>query len=180
MKRAVTRISDMMEYAAAAVLMLMMLHIVIDVFAKYLFSTSIPGTLDVVANYYMVATVYLPVAFVELRGRSISVDLFYQWFPDSMKYLARVFGTAVSILFFSLLAYQTSFDAVQSFAKGEFVDGAYIVITWPARFVLPLSFGLVVIVLLVRIVHELRSIEDIPLVPVDHDIETDSPYEGIE
>jgi len=178
-KWVVKRISDLMEYAAAAVLTLMVLHIVVDVVAKYALNAPIPGTLDFVANYYMVALVYLPVAFVELRGRSISVDLFYQWFPIPLKYLARAFGTIMSLVFFSLLAYQSWFDALGAFAKGEFVDGTFLVVTWPSRFLLPLSFGLVVIVLIVRFVHELRFGEA-PLVPVDTDLETETPYQGVE
>lgn len=157
MKKAVFRISNLFEYAAAAVVLLMMLHIVTDVIAKFVFNSPIPGTLIIVANYFMVAVVYLPLAFVEIKKESIAVDLFYQWFPPQMKYLATLFGTLCSIVFFSILAYQSYGDAIGAFSTGEFVDGTFLVITWPSRFFLPLSFGVTIIVLVIRLIHELQQ-----------------------
>lgn len=141
---------------AAAIVMLMVVHIIMDVAGKYVFNAPVPGTLDLVANYYMVAVVFLPIAYCELRGRSIAVDLFYQWFPRPLKYLSRVFGAVASLAFFSMLAYQSSLDAVASFAKGEFVDGTFLVVIWPGRFLLPASFWLAVLVLVFRLFEEIR------------------------
>lgn len=164
MKMTVYRISNLFEYAAAIVVLLMMLHITLDVTAKYVFNHPLPGTLPVVANYYMVAVVFLPVAFVEIKKESIAVDLFYQWFPTWLKHFATVFGTVCSITFFSILAYQSYHNAMRAFANGEFVDSTYLVITWPSRFLLPLSFASVVVVLAMRLIHELRH-GDIPMTP---------------
>lgn len=177
MKLAVYRISNFFEYAAAIVVLLMMLHITLDVAAKYIFNHPLPGTLPVVANYYMVAVVFLPVAFVEIRKESIAVDLFYQWFPAPMKHLATIFGTLCSITFFSILAYQSYHNAMRAYGNGEFVDGTYLVITWPSRFLLPLSFASVVIVLLMRLIHEIRY-GDEPMTPPDSRFEIDAGDEG--
>jgi len=176
-KRVIFKISNLFEYAAAAVVLLMMLLIVFDVLAKFVFNSPLPGTLIVVANYYMVATVYLPLAFVELKKDSIAVDLFFQWFPPPMKYLATLFGTLCSIAFFSILTYQSFRDAMGSFSIGEFVDGTFLVITWPSRFFLPLSFGIVVIVLVMRLIHEIRHGEA-PMTPPGNGLEREIDSEG--
>lgn len=177
MKRTVYRISNLFEYAAGAVVMLMVVHICFDVLANYLLSSPIPGTEPVVANYYMVAVVYLPLAFVELRRESIAVDLFYQWFPIPMKKLATILGTVLSIVFFALLAYQSFNDAMRAYGTGEFVDGTYAVITWPSRFILPVSFVSVVIVLLMRLIHEFRH-GDAPMTPPEKGLESESLADG--
>ncbi|MFC1885877.1 TRAP transporter small permease subunit [Thermodesulfobacteriota bacterium] len=179
MKWAIFKISNLFEYAAAAVVLLMMLHIVFDVLAKFVFTSPLPGTLIVVANYYMVAAVYLPLAFVELRKESIAVDLFYQWFPPSMKYLATLFGTLCSIVFFSILTYQSYGDAIKALSIGEFVDGTFLVITWPSRFFLPLSFGIVILVLLMRLIHEILHGEA-PMTPPDKGLKSEFFSEGAE
>ena len=177
MKLAVYRISNLFEYAAAIVVLLMMLHITLDVTAKYIFNYPLPGTLPIVANYYMIAVVFLPVAFVEIKKESIAVDLFYLWFPSWLKHLSTVFGTLCSITFFSILAYQSYFNAMRAYGNGEYVDSTYVVITWPSRFLLPLSFASVVIVLAMRLIHEIRH-GDAPMTPPDKRFESDASDEG--
>lgn len=177
MKLTVYRISNLFEYAAAFVVLLMMLHITVDVIAKYVFNHPIPGTQPVVANYYMVAVVFLPLAFVEIKRDSIAVDLFYQWFPQWLKYFATLLGSLCSITFFSVLAYQSYHNAMRAYGNGEFVDGTYLVVTWPSRFLLPLSFASVVIVLLMRLLHEFKN-GDTPMTPPDNNNENDASDEG--
>lgn len=177
MKLTAYRISNLFEYAAAIVVLLMMLHITLDVIAKYAFNHPLPGTLPIVAHYYMVAVVFLPLAFVEINKESIAVDLFYQWFPGWMKYFATLLGTVCSITFFSVLAYQSYHNAKRAFGTGEFVDGTYLVITWPSRFLLPLSFASVVVVLLLRLFHELRH-GDSPMKPPSQGFESEASDEG--
>lgn len=177
MRFTVYRISNFFEYGAAVVVLLMMTHITLDVVAKYLFNYPLPGTLPIVANYYMVAVVFLPVAFVEIRKESIAVDLFYQMFPNWLKHMSTVFGTLCTISFFSILAYQSYNNAARAFGNGEFVDGTYVVITWPSRFLLPLSFISVVIVLVMRLIHEIRH-SDTPMTPPDARFDRGSSDEG--
>ncbi len=61
---------------ACFVTIVMMFHIVADVFAKYAFNSPIEGTIETVAGYYMVAVVFFPFAYVlyhlvrDLRGQS--------------------------------------------------------------------------------------------------------------
>ncbi len=96
-----------------------------------------------------------------------------------MKYLANLFGTACSIVFFSILAYQSYGDAMWAFSTGEFVDGTFLVVTWPSRFFLPLSFCIIIIVLVMRLIHEIWH-GHAPMTPPGNGLENEISYSGAE
>ena len=156
-KKIVPVVARLLEKCAAVILLLMVLHVVADVLLKFLFNYPLPGTLNIVANYYMVACVFLPIAIVELTRGNISVDLFFQLLPKPARFVLLIIGTLFSLFFFALLGYQSIFDALKSFEKGEFIDGIIIVQIWPSRFILPLGLGIVTFVLVYRLIHELRN-----------------------
>ncbi len=153
----IPRLAKLLEKGAAVILLIMILHVVLDVLCKFLFNYPLPGTLNIVANYYMVACVFLPIAMVELTRGNIAVDLFYKRFPRTARLFFLISGTCTSLFFFALLGYQSIFDAFKSYKKGEFIDGIVIVHVWPSRFILPLGLGIVSVVLVYRLIHEFRQ-----------------------
>lgn len=94
---------------AALALLLMMLHVLADVVGRQVFASPAPATTEVVAYYYMIAVVFLPLPFLELRGRSIAVDLFYGMFPRWMKRVAIVIACVAGIAFWGTLAVKSLF-----------------------------------------------------------------------
>lgn len=123
-------------------LALMMVHVCADVFMKYVLNDPIPGTAEVVAYYYMVAAVFLPLPLVELGNKSISVDLFWNMFPNLLQRVTIFIGYGAQLAFFVILARQTGEDALAAYAKNELVEGIIPLLVWPGRFFLPAAFWL--------------------------------------
>lgn len=147
------RISELVETAfrwsswvlialAVISLGLMMVHVSADVFMKYVMNDPIPGTAEVVAYYYMVAAVFLPLPLVELGNKAISVDLFWNMFPNVLQRTTVFIGYGAQLAFFVILARQTGEDAMAAYAKNELVEGIVPLIVWPGRFFLPAAFWL--------------------------------------
>lgn len=145
----------MLAWLAALCVASMMLHIFADVVLKYLLNKPIPGTAEVVGHYYMIGAVFLPLALIEIRNGGISVDLVYLMLGRSAQKLLILIAYLGQSFFFSLLAYQSFLDAMQSFAKGEFIDGQVMVTIWPATFFLPIGLGLATLISLLRIAQTL-------------------------
>ncbi|NVK20585.1 MAG: TRAP transporter small permease [Methylocystaceae bacterium] len=144
-------ISVILVYISATCLLSMMLHVTSDVFLKYAINLPIPGTAEVVAYYYMVAAVFLPLPYVEIRNGGIFIDLIYN---KSNRIIRRTMATCSylgQLVFFLLLAYQTLLDSIESFARQDFVEGLIQVYTWPARFFLPFGFSLAALVTILRL-----------------------------
>ncbi|MGU9979813.1 TRAP transporter small permease subunit [Phreatobacter sp. HK31-P] len=148
------RLSEWFVIAAGAALVLMMLHVTADVIGKYVFVAPIPGTAEVVASYYMIATVFLPLAYIEVQRRPIVVELFYDRLPPLLRPPLDLLGTAASVSFYGFLAWQSAFIALNAYEIGEIVEGAWRVIVWPSRFLLPFGLILACLVLIVRFVGD--------------------------
>ncbi len=143
-----------LSVVAGVALVLMMVHVVADVLMKFVFNIPITGTPEIVAYYYMVAAVFLALAYVELTGKHITVDLLYNHMSPPTKRVAQAVGYLSSALFFSLLTYSTWFDAVEAYRIGQIAMGSAALPIWPSRFVLPLGFAVVALTSLVRLLGE--------------------------
>lgn len=137
---------------SALALLVMMLHVTADVIGKYLFNAPIPGTAEVVASYYMVAAVFLPLAWVEVSEGSIVVELLYNMFGRRAQLLSLFCATALSAVFYGGLAWLLWSPAVKAWRIGEIVEGTWRVVIWPTKFLLPLGLALACVVMLLRLV----------------------------
>ena len=145
-------LSNRLLEISGILLLVMMLHVVLDVFMKYVFNQPVPGTLEVVSYYYMVGAVFLPIAFVELSRASVAVDLFYSMMTRPMKVACMFFVLLTCAAIYGGLAWSTYGDAIRSFSTGEVVMGPVVVVVWPIRFVLPLSFALGALICLFHLI----------------------------
>jgi TRAP-type C4-dicarboxylate transport system permease small subunit len=139
-QRVFRRMSVLTVTVSGIFLFAMMIHVSADVVLKYAMNKPIPGTLEVVSAYYMVAGVFLPIAAVELTRTSISVDVAYQFMPRGMQTACMVLVLAGSAAVYLVLAYTSAGDALRSFRIREVMMGNVLVSVWISRFVLPVSF----------------------------------------
>lgn len=142
---------------AGVAMVAMMIHICADVFWKYAFNRPIIGTLEIVANYYMVLCVFLPIAYAQLRRQNLMVELFTLNVPT--RYVAILDGIValLSVCFVGLLAWLVFGEAVNATRNGEIRDITYFDMPiWPVRWALPLSFGLMTFVMVVQAINDLR------------------------
>lgn len=138
-----------MMLLAGAGLIMMMLHISADVGARYFFNDPIRDTVETVSYYYMIIVIFLPLAFVERKSEHIEVELVVQFLSTRVRnilyIIARLFGAA----FFAALAYETWFDAMHYLRIREVPMGSSLEI-WPARFILPVSFAVLILSMLLH------------------------------
>ena len=140
-------------WLATAMVAAMLVHIVLDVALKYLFNRPLPMTVEMVAHYYMVAVVFLPMPLVELRNAGVSVDLFYRMFGPNARRSIMLLAYFGQILFFGILAYQSGLDALEAMQSRKFVYLDFRLDTWPAAFMLPAAFALATLVSILRFVQ---------------------------
>lgn len=135
--------------AGTVILALMILQISLDAFLRTLFSTPLPATVEIVSNYYMVALSFLPIALAERRGRQIEATFIYDALPRPLKVAARMLARGLGVVIYALLTWQTTLDALTKTRIHAYViAGSHQVPIWPGYWLMPLSFGLLVIALL--------------------------------
>ena len=130
----------------------MLVHICAYVIGRHVAASPVPATVEIVSNYYMVLIAFLPLAWAERRGDMISVEVFGHLFRGPLRRLDAAFVAAVTALAYSILAYTTWLVAMREFAVKSYVISLSMTIpVWPSYFILPLSFGLAMVVCLLRV-----------------------------
>lgn len=153
LRRVWDRVPEYLVWLASLLVLLMMLHVSLDVALKYLFNRPVPATVEVVSYYYMVAAVFLPVAWSEKVGAGITVDLFLLRAPRWLRLGAACLALLMTAGAYLLLTVNTFEKAVQAFHEREVVMGPLMLPTWPSRFILPLSFLIASGICLVQLWH---------------------------
>ncbi|MBR9884400.1 MAG: TRAP transporter small permease [Oceanospirillales bacterium] len=119
---------------------LMALHITLDVVLRFVFSTSFQGTLEIVSFYYMVCAIFLSLAYVEYKREHICVDVVVDILPEALKLPLYVFACVLGIVFFSMLGYQSTLDALRATQSQETAMANFTFYIWPSRWALPIGF----------------------------------------
>ena len=158
--RIVSAISSTLLNISLVCLLLMMGHVVLDVFMKFTFNSPIIGTLETVSYYYMVGAVFLPLAAVELKKEHVHVDLFIQFFSPRFRQFILVLVHLLGIAYFGGLFYQTLIDAIASFGYKETIMSNYLFYVWPSRWALPIGFLAMALALLLSTFYSIRDGSD--------------------
>lgn len=150
-ERWVGRISAVL---ASCVLLAMMLQIVADVLMRTFVGAGIPATADLVSRYWMVAISFLPVAMTEIHRRHIEATIFTDKLTGRPRRVVAGLGFVVAICVFAALTWGTFNEALRQTAKGAYVQvGVSEFTTWPSYWILPLAFGLMCLILLIRLIE---------------------------
>ena len=130
-------LANVLAWAAGAAMLLMMAHIVADVAMKYALNDPIDGTTEVVAAYYMAATVFLPLAYVAVSGEHLDVTLFTQRLSGLPLKLLSLFGLLATVLYLGFVCYHGVIEAVRRTAEGEaWETSVTLLAVWPSRWFL--------------------------------------------
>ncbi|MGG4773765.1 TRAP transporter small permease [Alcaligenaceae bacterium 429] len=151
MIKTIRTLTNALAWLAGLSVALMMFHVMADVLGKYLFHMPVPSTAEVVANYYMIACVFLALAYIEARGSAISVDLIYDSVGPRTQAWMRKVGQIGTLAFYAGLGWFSWDVSMRAFKINESVDGLWRVTVWPAKFLLPLGLAIACIVLLLKI-----------------------------
>ncbi len=137
---------------------MMMLHIVADVILKHTLNDPIDGTTEIVAAYYMVASVFLPLAYVTFTEGHLIVELFTSKLSGRPLRLLSAFAGAVTVLYLLFLIVYTADEAILRTRDGEaWETSVELVAVWPSRWLLPIGLTAMGIVVIAQIIRWLRD-----------------------
>ncbi|MFD1794521.1 TRAP transporter small permease [Paracoccus aurantiacus] len=147
-----TAIARFSMVIGGAVLILMMLQVVVDVFMRAFLGAGFPATPDLVGKYYMVAVSLFPLALTELKRRHIEATIFTQRLTGRSRQCVILFGFLIFAAVLAVLLYGSTLEAISKTQRGAYIEAGTIrFVTWPSFWILPFSFALALIVILIRI-----------------------------
>lgn len=139
-------------------LVLMMVHVTVDVGGRLLFNRPLFGTTEIVSAYYMVAVVFLPLAYVTRREGHILVEVFTRHLPR--RTLARL-EAAIGVVTTSVLCWmiwECVVAASRSTAiREKWEAGQDLLVVWPTRWLLPIGLAALALHQIMRLIADLRT-----------------------
>lgn len=128
--------------AAEIAVGLMCLHIVVEIIANSLFRAPIEGTTEIVARWYMVALVFLPLAIIQRRDGHIKAEIFTDRLsPRALMWLEACIAILMAVFSF-LFAWYSGIDAVEATKQRESIELMRGTVTvWPTRWFVPIGFA---------------------------------------
>ena len=158
-ERPIKRLGEGLAVAGGVAMVLMMLHIVADVATKYLFNDPIDGTTEIVAAYYMVAVVFLPLAYVTFSEGHLIVELFTARMRGRPLDALVGFAGLVTLAYLLFLVYYTGVEAVRRTREGEAWETSVdLVAVWPSRWFLTVGLAAMALYIALALVrHFIRG-----------------------
>jgi len=140
---------------------LMALHVSVEVLSRFLLNLPLPGTVEIVARYYMVAVIFLPLAYGQMMRAHFQADLLERFLSDGFWRVMGGLSDLVIVLLAAAFAWRTGLAALDATEVGEHVQTAvYTLPTWPSRWLPPIGFAALSLISLAQLVARFAATEE--------------------
>lgn len=130
----------------AVLIAIMALHVVCDVGARYILGRPLDGTTEIVSRYYMIAIIFLPLAWLQAQDKHIAAGLLFDVLSPRWQRASATLSSMLMAIFAALLAWRCAVEAAKATAISEKLQTAYFFLpVWPARWIIPLAAAILVL-----------------------------------
>lgn len=136
--------------AGALLLVAMMVVTVADVLYRVLFAGAIANAQLMTSHWFLSGTIFLPLAYVAVLDRHISVEVLSRFFPERVQEVMMGLFALVGAGIFLLLAVNSWELALKKMAIREYLSGVVPFYSWPGRFLMPVGTFFFALVLAAR------------------------------
>ncbi|MDA1311452.1 MAG: TRAP transporter small permease [Proteobacteria bacterium] len=128
-----------------------------DVIGTQGFGSPVAGARELTEST-MVLIVFGALAYAQIRRKHIRVELIYEHMPPRIKAVMDVLADIAGLVFFGLLLWQAIGEALFSMEIGAVTDGLIEFPLTPARFILAIGTGLMMLRLVLDLAVDARRI----------------------
>lgn len=151
--RALSFLSRSASLIGAICVVLMMLHVTADVLGRYLFNAPLPGTIVVVANYYMIILVFIAIGVAEEKRAHISVEFLTDLMPERPRTVLSVFSGILTVAVVGILMIAGWTEAVKKTEGGARMEqGSSMIEIWQSYWLIPLGAALMALIAAYRVI----------------------------
>ena len=145
--RLLDKITDLSIVVGGVVITLMMIHIVADIFGRFVLSWPLPGTIGIVSHYYMLVAAFIPLAYAERINAHIAVEVIYDTMPARVRSGAQIITLLLTTAVIALMTAKTWETAVEKYQIGaKSIQGNSVITIWPGYFLVPAGLSLMLII----------------------------------
>ena len=153
--RAINRLLALLDGAAAAFIIVMMLSTTANVIGRYLFSFPIVGTVEL-NRTLLVFTAFLALGYTQLKKQHIQVGFLLRRLSPSRRILIDGFESLFALVVMGFISYVFCVEAYTATVQGEYEIGLIAFPMWPGRIALALGCVMLCVQYLVEVVGSFR------------------------
>ncbi len=154
---AISRLNRIVLFMSGAILIGMMLLVTLDVASSYLLGRPIENVIEVVAFYFMVSIVFLPLGSAEFHDEHIKTDVLVQRLGRGARLVLALLTGSLTLITLVALVWVSIDKAIWATRQGEMMMGTTLIEIWPSRWILPIGFGLYLLGVIVVIAREVMG-----------------------
>ncbi|MBI4283026.1 MAG: TRAP transporter small permease [Chloroflexi bacterium] len=139
-------------YLSSLFLFTMMVLIVIDVSGRAALNQPLKMGLEL-TELLMVFIVYLGFSYTQWKGGFIRIELFLSHFSATTRWILGYFDYLISITFFVIFTWRTSFTALESLGLREVTPGLVPLPMYPAKISIALGGAFMLLELIIGIIQ---------------------------
>lgn len=139
------RVVKVAHLLASLALIALLANVAISIIGRVLFGASVPATMELVSNWWMVLIFYFGLAATHRRGEQIRITALVDLVSRRSARFVGVIVALYGISAFGCLAWYSIEAASQSISISEKTFGVYPVPLWPIKAIIPVGFLLLVV-----------------------------------
>jgi TRAP-type C4-dicarboxylate transport system permease small subunit len=158
--RALDKASKLFALLSGIMILLMAFTASYGVARRYLFKSPEPYSYEL-STMFLLWTFVLALAYLEKLDMHLRVDFFIVLLPKKCRlFLLNVTGPLIGLVFCSVLTWEGWTAALYSLEIGEKSMSIWAVPLFPVKIVIPVGYGLLCIVLLLKIIRGCLNLRD--------------------
>jgi C4-dicarboxylate transporter DctQ subunit len=158
--RVLERISNFFAVLSGVLILLMSFTASYGVIRRYFFKSPEPYSYEL-STIFLLWTFVLALAYLEKLDGHLRVDFFVVLLPKKLRlFLLNVIGPLFGLIFCAVLTWEGWRAAVYSLEIGETSMSVWAVPLFPVKIVIPLGYGLLCAVLVLKILRGFLGLRD--------------------
>jgi len=157
-EKTITATAEKANWISAAALIIMMLLTTLDVILR-VFKSSVPGTYEIIGLLGALVTSF-SLGYTSVEKGHIAVDFLVMRFSPKAQALIGATNALIAAVLFGIITWQSLLYGMDLLNKGQ-VSPTIQMPMYPFVFGIAIGCGLLTLVLIVELLHELRSFRDL-------------------
>ncbi|MDA1098252.1 MAG: TRAP transporter small permease [Proteobacteria bacterium] len=147
-------LEDLLTYCSVALILGVMVWVVAEVIARYVFNAPLPGHLEG-AELLLPMIVFFGVSYVQARDGHVGMTFVVDALPKNVRRVTDILSLVVSALTCAALAYFSSKTAWLAWDYDDVTMSPPYWRVWPSAAVIPLGYGMLAVRMILQILQKL-------------------------
>ena len=158
--RVIERVSNAVTVLSGVLIVMMAFLASYGVIRRYIFESPEPYSYEL-SMMFLLWTFVLALAYLEKLDSHLRVDFFVVLLPKRIRlFLLNVIGPLVGFVFCSVLTWEGWTVAMYSLETGEKSMSIWAIPLFPVKIIVPIGYGLLCVVLLLKIVQGILKVRE--------------------